>query len=99
MEDLCHNPQTTTPFATLPNPAGASIDTRVIDIYDSSCRMTYDIIGEFTIDHSFNALGRPDGPGGELLHRFERMQQRVQGSAGIRSELGVIIPGLDLIWV
>ena len=59
----------------------------------------YDIIGRIAIDHTFDSLGKPHGPGGELFEKYEKMQQRVYGSQGLRQELSVIIPGLDKISV
>ena len=71
----------------------------MIDLYGSTLRLTYDIIGEIAIDHVFDSLNKPRGPGGELFEDYERMQQVVPGSGGMRQDLGVLIPALDKIWV
>ena len=100
--ELCTNPTSDTPFADVLNSAGEPSQdpsTRVIDVYSAASRVTYDIIGQIAIDHVFDALGRPHGPGGELFEKYERMQQLVGGSEGIRQDLSSIYPPLDKLWV
>lgn len=72
---------------------------RVIDVYQAASRVTYDIIGEVAIDHHFDALSRPGGPGGRLFEKYERMQQLVTGSAATRQDLALLFPILEWIAV
>ena len=51
------------------------------------------------MEHVFDSLNQPHGPGGELFERYEGMQQVVPGSGGMRQDLGVLFPALDKIWV
>jgi cytochrome P450 len=71
----------------------------VIDVYQAASRVTYDIIGEVAIDHHFDALSRPGGPGGRLFEKYERMQQLVTGSAATRQDLALLFPILEWIAV
>jgi len=71
----------------------------VIDVYQAASRVTYDIIGQVAIDHSFNTLTDPHGEGGELFEKYERMQQVVAGSAATRQDLATMFPNLEKIAV
>lgn len=74
-------------------------DGIVVDMYSAASRVTYDIIGQVAIDHTFDTLGQPHGEGGELFEKYEKMQQMVPGSGGYRQEIGVVLPWIDKIAV
>ena len=72
---------------------------REIDVYQSTSRWTYDLIGKIAIDHSFDALSDYHGDGGDMFEKYERMQQLTAGCTDLRGNLGMMFPWLDRIWV
>ena len=68
-------------------------------MYGAASRSTYDIIGKLAIDHDFDSLNTPEGPGGELFDKYAAMQQYVQGGQAGRQDLSVLFPLLDKLFV
>jgi hypothetical protein len=98
MSDLCSDPEMICPYAEQP---GSEKDTgvREVDVYGMTSRWTYDLIGQITIDHNFDSLGDWEGEGGKVYRGYERMQQMVPGTGGIRGELGLLWPWIDKVMV
>lgn len=71
---------------------------RIMDIYAAWSRSAYDMIGKIAIGHDFNCLTEPLGVGGEMYHRYERMQTFIMGGK-LRYDAGCLMPWLDYIWV
>lgn len=88
----------TCPFAEIPGDATEE-NIRIVDVYSVAARVTYDLIGKVAIDHVFDSTGNWHGPGGQMFDKYERMQQLVPGSVGIRGQLSMMWPWFDKIFV
>ncbi|WWC60827.1 uncharacterized protein I303_103403 [Kwoniella dejecticola CBS 10117] len=91
-QNLIHNPRLTTPYS--PSNETLPPGSREIDIYASTSRCTFDIIGQVGIDHTFDSTGDWEGEGGELFERYEKMQMPFYGWKFV---IGLIFPWFERI--
>lgn len=100
MLDLTTTPTATSPYCPNPVPAEQiNQSIREVDIYSATSRLTYDLIGLISIDHTFDSVGDWNGKGGKMFELYEHMQQWCQGSSGIRQTLTLVFPWIDWISV
>ncbi|WVQ78508.1 hypothetical protein IAT38_000594 [Cryptococcus sp. DSM 104549] len=94
--ELCSSPASSSPYSPV-NPS-LPPGTREVDVYSSASRCTFDLIGSIGIDHQFDSTGNWDGEGGQMFHKYEKMQLLCDGSVGLRMILSLYWPVVDKIW-